>query len=30
MAVVNLMVFWERRKGKDEGNKKGLRLKIIV
>lgn len=30
MAVVNITVFQERGKGKDEGNKKSLRLKIIV
>lgn len=30
MAVVNITVFQERRKGQDEGNKKSLRLKIIV
>lgn len=30
VTVVNIMVFWEKGKDKGEGNKKGLRLKIIV
>lgn len=26
----NVMVIWERSKGKNEGNKKGLKLRVIV
>lgn len=30
VTVVNIMAFWEKGKDKGEGNKKGLRLKIII